>query len=252
MFYILRLDDICNNSLSPFFAYYKRHFANIGKQWHRQEGDIFQFGYFYAQMLTFYTICLVFSSTVPFILIASLYFFFLRHVSDFYSLLCIHRMEIESSGYLINKILNFANLSVLFFQMSYLSFFIIKQKYNDAIIILIIFIISIIYAFYTSDNYILDIYALHDSLKVYDNVDAGISQNELNKWRNKFKHPLVLPIHLEDDMIILSGLNDFVIHGNLNNINLANFGLNTENDASKLENILSAYPEKSYNKTLIK
>ena len=215
MFYILRLDDICNNSLSPFFAYYKRHFANIGKQWHRQEGDIFQFGYFYAQMLTFYTICLVFSSTVPFILIASLYFFFLRHVSDFYSLLCIHRMEIESSGYLINKILNFANLSVLFFQMSYLSFFIIKQKYNDAIIILIIFIISIIYAFYTSDNYILDIYALHDSLKVYDNVDAGISQNELNKWRNKFKHPLVLPIHLEDDTIMLSGLNDHVINGNL-------------------------------------
>ncbi len=237
MFYILRLDEIFNNSLSPFFAYYKRHFANVGKQWHRQEGDIFQYGYFYAQMLTFYTICLVFSSTVPFILIASLYYFFFRHISDFYSLLCVHRMEIESSGYLINKIINFANLSVLFYQLSFLSFFIIERKYNDAIIILIIFIISMIYAFYNSDNYILDIYALHDSLKVYDNVETGILPNELNKWRNKFKHPLVLPIHLEDDTILHTRYNHNVINSNLKLINSANLGLNTENDASRLDNI---------------
>lgn len=161
-------------------------------------------------------------------------------------------MEIESSGYLINKILNFANLSVLFYQISFLSFFLINQKYNDAIIILIVFLISLIYAVSTSENYILDIYALHDSLKVYDNVDTGISQNELNKWRNKFKHPLVLPIHLEDDTILLGGLNDNINNGNLNNIYLTNFCLNTENDASKLENIISPDPEKSYSKKLIK
>lgn len=252
MFYILRLDEIFNNSLSPFIAYYKRHFANIGKQWHRQEGDIFQFGYFYAQMLTFYTICLVFSSTVPFIVIASLYFFFLRHISDFYSLLCIHRMEIESSGYLINKIINFSNIPVLFYQISILSFFIIKQKYNDAIIIFVIFVVSVIYAFCSSENYILDIYALHDSLKVYDNIDTGISQNELNKWRNKFKHPLVLPIHLDDDTVLLPAVNDLSFNRNVNSINIINIGLNTENEASKLDNIISNNEDKSYTRKLIK
>lgn len=206
MFYVLRLHEIFNNSLSPFIVFYKRHFANSGKQWHRKEGYIFQFGYFYAQMLTFYTICIVFSSTVPFILLAGLYFFYLRHLSDFYSLLCIHRMEIDSSGYLINQILNISNVPVLFYQIIILSLFLIKQRYNDALIILGIFIISLIFAIYTSAKYILDIYALHDALKVYDQINPGeeISGNELNKWRNKFKHPLVLPVHLDDDTMLIS------------------------------------------------
>ncbi len=252
MFYILRLDELFVNSLSPFIAFYKRHFANVGKQWHRQEGDIFQYGYFYAQMLTFYTVCMVFSTTVPFIVIASLYFFFSRHVSDFYSLLCIHRMEIESTGYLINKILNFSNFPVLFYQVSILSFFIINQKYNDSIIIFIIFLISVIYAIYSSENYILDIYALHDSLKVYDNIQTGISQNELNKWRNKFKHPLVLPIHLDDDTILYCNINDINYTRNDHNLNIINFGLNTQNEKGNLENETSNNQDKSYTRNLIK
>jgi len=251
MFYILRLDELFMNSLSPFFAYYKRHFSNIGKQWHRQEGDIFQFGYFYAQLLTFYTMALVFSSTVPFILIATLYFFSLRNISDFYSLLCIHRMEIESSGYLINKILKFSNLPVLFYQLSILSYFIIRQKFSDAIIVFVIFLISLIYALSNLDTYILNIYALHDSLKVYDNYNYGISQNELNKWRNKFKHPLVLPIHLDEDTVLIAPNDNNLIYKN-SNINLANLGLNTENEASKLDNIISINDDKNLIKKLIK
>ena len=199
MFYFLRLNEIFVNSLSPFISFYKRHFSNIGKQWHREEGDIFEYGYFYAQMLVFYTISLVFSSTVPFILVAGLYFFFIKHLSDFYCILCIHRMEIESSGYLINKIFNYSYIPVLLYQCSLLSFFLIKQKFNDSFILLGIFLISLCYSVYSSSKYILDIYSLHDALKVYDNNSEGISINELNKWRNKYKHPMVLPIHLDDE-----------------------------------------------------
>jgi hypothetical protein len=209
IFYLLRLDEIFNNSLSPFTAFYKRHFINIGKQWHRKEEDVFQYGYFYAQILTFYCICLVFSSTVPCILLACLYFFFLKTLSDFYSLLCVHRMEIESSGYLINKILNFANFPVLFYQLSMLSFFFINQRWNDVILILCLFICSLIYVLTNIHTYIFDIYSLHNSLKAYDNNTNGISLNEINKWRNKFKHPLVLPIHLEGEEYLKSSSRKF-------------------------------------------
>jgi hypothetical protein len=108
-------------------------------------------------------------------------------------------MEIESSGYLINKILNFANFPVLFYQLSMLSFFFINQRWNDVILILCLFICSVIYVVTNIHTYIFDIYSLHNSLRVYDNNSNGISINEINKWRNKFKHPLVLPIHLEGE-----------------------------------------------------
>lgn len=217
IYYILRLNEVFYHSISPFFAYYRRHFANIGKQWHRKEGDIFQYGYFYALMLVFYTICLVFSSTMPFILIAGLYFFVLKHLGDFYNLLCVHRMEIDSSGYLINKILTFANIPVLFYQFCMLSFFLIKQKFTEAFVVLGIFLISLFYSVYSSSRYILDIYSLHDSLKVYDSNVDGVSQNEINKWRNKFKHPMVLPIHLEDDTVLLPANNREILNTGNNN-----------------------------------
>lgn len=108
-------------------------------------------------------------------------------------------MEIESSGYLINKILNFANFPVLFYQLSMLSFFLINQRYSDVILIFFIFICSTIYVFCNLHTYVLDIYSLNNSLRVYDNNTMGISLNEINKWRNKFKHPLVLPIHIDKD-----------------------------------------------------
>ena len=92
---------------------------------------------------------------------------------------------------------------------------------------------------------------MHDSLKVYDNVENGISANELNKWRNKFKHPLVLPIHLEDDTILLADYNHNNVNENLNN-NFPNLGLNTEYEASRLENIIMVDQEISYNKKLIR
>lgn len=98
IFYLLRIDELVVNSFSTFIVYYKRHFVNNGKQWHRKESDVFQYGYFYAQMLTILSITLVFASTVPFVSIAALFYFVLRHISDYFSLLMVHREEIDSNG----------------------------------------------------------------------------------------------------------------------------------------------------------
>jgi hypothetical protein len=102
IFYLLRLDEIFLNGFSAFVSFYKRHFVNNGKQWHRKEQDIFQFGYFYAQMLTMLSISIVFSLIAPFILIAAILFFLLRHYIDFISLLVVHRQEIDSNGDLVS------------------------------------------------------------------------------------------------------------------------------------------------------
>jgi hypothetical protein len=98
IFFLLRIDDLVNNQFSPFFAYYKRYFQNFGKLWHRREKDIFQFGFFYAQMITIYSIVMIFSSTVPLVSFAGLFFFVCRYPVDFISLLTVHRLEMDSNG----------------------------------------------------------------------------------------------------------------------------------------------------------
>ncbi len=187
MFNLVRLSEILNNTFSPFVAFYKRYFTNIGKFWHRKEGDIFEFGYFYAQLMTFYSIALLFSSTVPFICIAALYLFSMRHITDFIGLLNVHGNEIDSTGNLINSIMKYNIFPVGLYHISMMSFFFIKGKYSACIVTIIIFIISIIYYLWIfNTKYIVDIYALHENLKVYEYHDIEVSNLELNKWRYIF------------------------------------------------------------------
>jgi hypothetical protein len=202
VYYLLRLSEIFTNSFSPFVAYYKRYFSNIGKYWHRRAMDIFQYGYFYAIYLTIYSVGLIFSSTVPFICLATLYFLYSRHVVDFINLLTVHGSETESAGNLINNVLKYNILPILLYHISMTSFFLVKGKFIPAIVVIVIMVLSIVFwVFKFNTKYIIDTYSLHESLKVYEHQGQSISENELNKWRysygfifrNKFKHPLVLP-----------------------------------------------------------
>jgi hypothetical protein len=199
LFYLLRLDEIFINNFSPFFTFYKRYFINSNKQWHRQETDAFQFGYYYAQFLTFYTIFLVFSTTVFMVSPAVIYFLIFRHVVDFISLLNVHRHETDSSGELVNSILNFSCLPVILFQLSMMSYFLVKINYPAVGVTFVIFIISTIYIYKFNSQYIFDVYALHENLKVYEHEGDRIDFQEVNKWRNEFRHPLVIPISVDEE-----------------------------------------------------
>lgn len=197
IYYLLRLDELMVNAFSTEITYYKRHFINIGHTWHRNESDCFLFGYFYAQLLVFYTICLVFGNTMPIISLAGLYLFIFRHISDFSSFLMVHGKEIDSNGKLINRILNFAIIPPLLYHLFMVSVFLSTKKYNTAIGVGIICLLSIIYAFRFNSEYLIDIYALHSSLSQYEREKEKIGVNEINKWRNRFKHPLVIPIWVD-------------------------------------------------------
>jgi hypothetical protein len=184
VYYLLRVSEVIMNSFSPFVAYYRRYFSNLGKYWHRNEMDNFQFGYFYAFSFTMYSIGLIFSSMVPFICLASLYFFYSRHLIDFVNLLTVHGSEIESAGNLINKVLKYNILPIMLYHVAMTSFFLVKAKYISAFIVLCLMGLSIAYwMFKFNTKYILDTYSIHESLKVYEYSNESITENELNKWR---------------------------------------------------------------------
>ena len=98
IFYLTRLGELIANRLSTFFVFYKRYFLNIGNPWQRRDKDIFQFGFFFANMISIYTIIVIFSTTVPFICFAGLYYFIIKHIIDMICLLTINREEMDSSG----------------------------------------------------------------------------------------------------------------------------------------------------------
>lgn len=81
--------------------------------WLRKEENTFQFGYFYAQLLTVFGICIFFSSQVPLITIASGFFVILRHGVDCLNLITVYRKEIDSQGRLIEIATNTALIYVI-------------------------------------------------------------------------------------------------------------------------------------------
>ena len=53
------------------------------------------------------------------------------------------------------------------------------------------------YAWKTTSDYIFDFYALHERLNKYDELSGEVSKNEINVWRNMFRHPLAVPLYVE-------------------------------------------------------
>ena len=198
IYYLLRLDELFFEGFSTQITFYKRHFINTGHNWHRNEADCFYYGYFYAQYMVFYTIVLVFSQN-SFVVLSGIYLFLLRHVGDFSSLLMVHLIELDSNGKLINHIINYNLVPILLFHMFSIFNVINKKSKNSVIIIIVLMISSIIYYFINYNNdYILDIYNKNKELTNYEKNNSDINRNEIYKWINKFRHPLVLPVFVDD------------------------------------------------------
>ena len=73
------------------------------------------------------------------------------------------------------------------------SFFISKGKFGASIAMAIIMILSIVYMCVFNQSNIFDIFSVNNQINKFENIEESIPPNEVNKWRNKFKHPLVLP-----------------------------------------------------------
>lgn len=144
-FYLLNLQDIFFSYFSPWLALEKRKIFNDTAPWRRKEDFCFQYGYFYAQMLTVFSIALIFSSTVPIVTLAAFLFLGLRHVVDCLQLLTYFRREIDSSGRLISTVTNTALLFVILYQMCMMAFFYIKRRPTEAMVTLLILVGSTLF-----------------------------------------------------------------------------------------------------------
>ena len=113
--------------------------------WLRKEENTFQFGYFYAQLLTVFAICIFFSSQVPLITVASAFFVFVRHIVDCVNLITVFRKEIDSQGKLIETASNTALLYVIGYQICMIGYLLVKECQEEAFTCLFIFLASILY-----------------------------------------------------------------------------------------------------------
>ena len=211
VYYFLRLDELMFNAFSTQVSFYKRHFINTGHAWHRNEEDCFYFGYFCAQYMVFYTICIVFANFNPIIQLAGIYLFLIRHFGDFTSLLTVHLNEIDSNGKFINKLINYAIVPILLFHIFMIFDCINNEKIIEASIVGFIMLISIIYSYITYDSdYMMAIYSYKKQFDNYEydnNINnssiSGLNNqplphNEIIKWNNKYRHPLIIPAFVDD------------------------------------------------------
>ena len=208
VYYFLRLDELMFNAFSTQVSFYKRHFINTGHAWHRNEEDCFYFGYFGAQYMVFYSICIVFSNFNPILPLAGIYLFMIRHFGDFTSLLTVHLNEIDSNGKFINKLVNYAIVPILLFHVFMILDCINNDKLIEAIIIGIIMVISIIYYYLAFESdYMMAIYSYNKQFDNYQNnislsnsinIQTAVSHNEIIKWNNKYRHPLIIPAFVNE------------------------------------------------------
>lgn len=190
---LLRVSELIANGFSPLIVFYKRHFINIENQRHRGENNSFGYGYHYAHMLVFYTISIVYSPSTPAIVLSGIYYFLVKHITDFICLLTIHGREMDSNGKLINRITKMSSISLIIFHICMIGLFLFRKKYTSFLVLLILFVITVIFIWRNTSDYAFDIYKLHNDLEIYDK-NGTLESNALNEWRNLFRHPLTVPI----------------------------------------------------------
>ena len=197
VYYFLRLDELLFTALDSHIAFNLRIFINAeNNSWIRSEADCFCYGYFKAQYMVFYIICLVFSLYNPLVLLAGIYHFSIRHFGDYTSLLTVHLNEHDSNGKGINNTVNYALTPVFIFHIFMFFEYISEDNYLDAYFVGIAFVLSILYYLIAYDSdYVLDIYSSNSFLDYKENLESEqmVSQNQINKWANNYKHPLELP-----------------------------------------------------------
>lgn len=123
LFYFLRGGELTLTYFSPWLVDYRRKYMNDSQPWRRKPDYVFQYGYFFSQMVTIFTISMLFSSTAPLVTFGGCAFFIIRNLVDSYTLLSIHRKEIESKLSIFHKILCCCLFSLLSYQLFMLGYF---------------------------------------------------------------------------------------------------------------------------------
>ena len=199
IFYFLRLGELLLTYLSPWLVDYRRKYMNDSQPWRRNPEYVFQYGYFYCQMVTILTIGMLYSSISPLVPIAWVLFFWIRNIVDSYLLLTIHRKEVESKLALFNKVLCCCLFSLLSYQIFMLVYFYLNSlSYQLTVVgLMVVFTLLVI---------IFNIEQLFDPLSMVkidleEEEYAGLASkvnynnfesNDFDRWRQEYMHPMLI------------------------------------------------------------
>lgn len=152
------------------------------------------FGYFYAQNIAVFSICIFFSATVPLVPVATAVFCLLRHWVDCLNLLNVHRKEIDSQGVLIDDATNTTLIIIVAYQICMMAFFSFKGLHDEAAVVTVIFLASIFLIVLTSSPISVSnkYETANDELDQIYNGDEQKLSTIVNNWRAEFDHPCVV------------------------------------------------------------
>ena len=117
VFYLLRIGEMTQFYFSPRLTDFMRSKFNLAYWWRRRPDYHFQYGYFYSQMITVFTIIILFSSTSPMIVIAGTAYYTLRNIIDSHLLMSVHKKEIHSGVTMFQRISSLLLISLVFYQI---------------------------------------------------------------------------------------------------------------------------------------
>jgi len=129
-------------------------------------------------MTTAFSICIIFSSTVPLVTIAATLFFCLRHVVDCLQLLTYFRKEIDSSGKLITSACNTALNMTLLYQCCMIAFFMLKKRHVEASVLVASLVFTTAYRIGTT-SVVYDLSKIDEQFK----GEKVFSEEVFEKWR---------------------------------------------------------------------
>jgi len=178
MFYLLRLGEILAYYLSPRVTDYMRSGLINNQGWRRPSNMSFQYGYFYSQMITVFTIVVLFSSVSPLVGIAGTFYYILRNIVDSHLLMSVHKKEMHSGVTMFQRISSLLLFSLMLYQAWMLVYFFMNNHLFQAICVTIMLCATAaIFIILRADLHYINL------LKEYSRREKGVVDNELKVFR---------------------------------------------------------------------
>lgn len=108
----LQLPGLVRNKLSYSGLQSEFHYLRQ-KIWKRKEFSVYQFGYYFALLVTVINICSLLAVHVPFLAIGGSFFLFLRFISDAVEFTNLKGEEIEGDGSMVHRSLRLVHLGYM-------------------------------------------------------------------------------------------------------------------------------------------
>lgn len=180
---LINTADLSDSYWSPWLAHFRRKVFQNQEPWLRKENNTFQFGLNYAYLTTFFSICILYSATVPLLSVACMVYALIRHAVDALNMITVFRKEIDSQGRLITTVTNTVVLTLLLYQVSFIAFLVLNQRHMESKVCVVVFVLTLVFLF-----------AFHTDVTKPGSFEKQIEQKnllkdnkqlqkELNQWR---------------------------------------------------------------------